>query len=50
LLGFQPALKPPPVTILILTVGLFLAALAASALPARRASKIPPAMALRLVD
>jgi ABC-type lipoprotein release transport system permease subunit len=31
-------------------VGLFMAALLASALPARSASRIPPAVALRLVD
>ncbi|MEY2418736.1 MAG: putative transport system permease protein [Actinomycetota bacterium] len=50
IIGFQPPLRPPPVTVLILMVVLFLAALAASALPARSASKIPPAVALRLVD
>jgi putative ABC transport system permease protein len=50
LLGFSPPLRPPPGTILVLLVGLFVASLLASALPARRASKIPPAMALRLVD
>jgi putative ABC transport system permease protein len=50
LLGFSPPLRPPPVTILILAVSLFVAGLLASALPARSASKIPPAIALRLVD
>jgi putative ABC transport system permease protein len=50
LLGFKPGLPFPPPTVLFIAVGLFLAALLASALPARSASKIPPAVALRLVD
>ena len=50
LLGFKPGLPFPPPTVLFIAVGLFLAALAASAAPARSASKIPPAVALRLVD
>ncbi|HUR78495.1 MAG TPA: FtsX-like permease family protein [Acidimicrobiales bacterium] len=49
-IGFAPPMRPPPVAVLLLTVGLFIASLLASALPARSASKIPPAVALRLVD
>jgi putative ABC transport system permease protein len=50
LLGFEPGLPSPPPTVLFIAVGLFLAALLASVLPARAASRIPPAVALRLVD
>jgi putative ABC transport system permease protein len=50
LIGFTPPMRMPPVTIFVLMVVLFFAALAAAALPARSASKIPPAIALRLVD
>jgi putative ABC transport system permease protein len=50
LIGFEPPLRPPPPTVALLTVALFATALLASALPARSASKIPPAIALRLVD
>ncbi|MBA2609521.1 MAG: ABC transporter permease [Actinobacteria bacterium] len=49
-LGYKPDISRPPVTVLVITVGLFLASLLASAGPARSASKIPPAVALRLVD
>lgn len=50
LIGFHPNLRLPPPTIAYITIGLFFAALAACALPARSAAKIPPAVALRLVD
>jgi putative ABC transport system permease protein len=50
LLGFRPGIPTPPPSVLIIATGLFIAALLASVIPARSASKIPPAVALRLVD
>jgi putative ABC transport system permease protein len=50
IVGFQPPITAPPWSILVLTIALFIAALLASAMPARSASRIPPAVALRLVD
>jgi putative ABC transport system permease protein len=50
LIGFTPPLRFPPVSIGIISAGLFVAALGACVAPARSASKIPPAVALRLVD
>ena len=49
-LGYQPAFPKPPVAIAAMAVLLLLAALAASYGPAKAASRIPPAVALRLVD
>ena len=46
---FQLGPMPTP-AVAILCVALFIAAVAASAAPARSAAKIPPAIALRLVD
>ncbi|HVT76379.1 MAG TPA: ABC transporter permease, partial [Acidimicrobiales bacterium] len=50
LIGQKPPIIAPPPTVLLLMVALFVASLLAAALPARSASKIPPAIALRLVD
>ena len=50
LIGFEPPLRTPPLSVVAITAALLLAALLASALPARSASRIPPAVALRLVD
>ena len=50
LLGYQPQLPPPNLTLFVLAIGLLVASVLASAGPARAASKIPPAVALRLVD
>lgn len=49
-IGYEPALPTPPISIVVMAVVLLLASLAASYLPARSASRIPPAVALRLVD
>lgn len=48
--GYYPPTPAPPVSIAILGLTLFVAALLASVGPARAASRIPPAVALRLVD
>ncbi len=50
LLGYQPALPSPSAVTAIMSIGLFVASILASVGPARRASRIPPAVALRLVD
>ncbi|MEY2425330.1 MAG: putative transport system permease protein, partial [Actinomycetota bacterium] len=49
-LGYEPALPAPTLTTVVLAIGLMVVAVAASAIPARAASRIPPAVALRLVD
>ncbi|HUR77503.1 MAG TPA: FtsX-like permease family protein [Acidimicrobiales bacterium] len=49
-LGFNPPLPMPSPSLLALTLGVLFASLLASVLPARAASRIPPAVALRLVD
>lgn len=48
--GYYPPMPPPPLSVAILGLTLLLAALLASVGPARAASRIPPAVALRLVD
>ncbi len=49
-LGYEPPLPAPTLTTVGLAIGLMIVAVAASAIPARAASRIPPAVALRLVD
>ncbi len=49
-LGYEPALPRPPIAIAFMAMLLLVAALAASYGPAKAASRIPPAVALRLVD
>jgi putative ABC transport system permease protein len=49
-LGYEPSLPRPPIAIGVMAVLLLLASLAASYGPAKAASRIPPAVALRLVD
>jgi len=49
-LGFYPSIPMPSLSLMVLTVLLLGASLLASAGPARSASRIPPAVALRLVD
>ena len=48
--GYYPAVPMPTPAVAVLCAALFIAAVAASAAPARSAAKIPPAIALRLVD
>ena len=50
ILGYQPDLAPPNVATLGIAIGLLVASILASVAPARSASRIPPAVALRLVD
>ena len=50
LFGYYPPTPLPPLSILMLGLTLLAAALLASVGPARAASRIPPAVALRLVD
>lgn len=50
LFGYEPAITMPAPGVAWLAVGLLAAALLASIGPARLASRIPPAIALRLVD
>jgi putative ABC transport system permease protein len=49
-LGFNPPIPLPSPSLLLLTAGVLVASLLASVVPARAASRIPPAIALRLVD
>lgn len=49
-LGFTPPMPAPSVSLFLLALGLLVASLLASVAPARAASRIPPAVALRLVD
>ncbi len=49
-LGFYPDIPMPSASLVVLTVALLAASLLASAGPARSASRIPPAVALRIVD
>ncbi len=49
-LGFTPPVPAPSVSLFLLALGLLAASLLASVAPARAASRIPPAVALRLVD
>lgn len=49
-LGYEPAFPKPPLAIGAMALILLVAALAASYGPAKAASRIPPAVALRLVD
>jgi putative ABC transport system permease protein len=49
-LGFNPAIPAPSASLFLLALGLLVASLLASVAPARAASRIPPAVALRLVD
>ncbi|MDP1795298.1 MAG: FtsX-like permease family protein, partial [Acidimicrobiales bacterium] len=49
-IGYEPELPTPPISIVVVATLLFFASLAASYGPARSASRIPPAVALRLVD
>jgi putative ABC transport system permease protein len=50
ILGYEPSIPRPAPTLLVIALLLLVASLAASVGPARSASKIPPAVALRLVD
>ncbi|MDP1795297.1 MAG: FtsX-like permease family protein [Acidimicrobiales bacterium] len=50
IVGYYPPVPVPPVSMVVLTVFLLATSLAASYGPARAASRIPPAVALRLVD
>ena len=49
-LGYRPPLPAPAITLFIIAFVLLIASLLASFGPARAASRIPPAVALRLVD
>ena len=50
IVGYYPPVPVPPLSMVILTVFLLATSLAASYGPARSAARIPPAVALRLVD
>lgn len=50
IVGYYPPVPVPPLSMVLLTVFLLATSLAASYGPAKSASRIPPAVALRLVD
>ncbi|MEY2398054.1 MAG: putative transport system permease protein, partial [Actinomycetota bacterium] len=50
ILGYNPGVSTPSLTTVLMAIGLFVVSILASAGPARSASRIPPAVALRLVD